>query len=86
MFEQLIGFVADAVDRFIARLPVVDMSWMASIVQAASEIVEFIVWAYNIFPPLRTAVLIVTAGFIVESLFVAWYWINWLIKKIPGVS
>lgn len=76
--------VGSALDRFLERLPAFDSDW--PIAEAVRTLAEYAVLAWELFPPIKTVLLVLAAYVAVELVLIAWYWINWLIKKIPGLS
>lgn len=83
--DWLMNMVATALDGFVSRLPAFSTaSW--PVASSISTLAGYIALMWNLFPGLSTALQILAAGVAVEVALLAWYWINWFIKKIPGIG
>lgn len=82
--DWLMDAVAGALDGWLARLPGFSGDW--PLVSALRTVAEYLALAWELLPPIRTALLVVGAYVAVELALIAFYWIMWLVKKIPGIS
>lgn len=85
MMDALLAGLATVVERIAQVIPSVDIPW-TEITTAVMEWREVLAIWMDTFPFLYTGVVVVGLMISVLVAKVGWYWINWLIRKIPGVS
>lgn len=86
MFAGVLNFIADTLDSVVDKLPGLDLAWLSSFSDAMRTLTEWVLMAFELFPPLETAGLILVAYVAFEAVLIAFYWLNWLLKKIPFIG
>lgn len=85
MMNRLLEALATVVRRVASVIPSVSIPF-AEIADALSEWTEtFRLWMET-FPFLHTMVVILGLMIAVGVATIVWYWVNWLIRKLPFIN
>lgn len=86
MFDGFLGSLAGVIDKLAAYMPVLPDLHMSDIAAAFDSVVTVLKVLMDTINPMYTGLVVAGLMMAVKLFLIAWYWIMWVIKKIPGVS
>lgn len=84
--DQIMSGLADILNKIAEHVPAIPLLPLAEMTAALADFIEAVQLWQEVFPWLFDVMIAIGIMIAIKLAMIAWYWINWLIKKIPFIG